>query len=189
METTKESKTFIQLKIIKNLFRRKLDSYILNKKERWVFFIFCLLVLFFRVYQTSGYFAILYILGFYYLNNVILFVTPSGLPTIQEEEENEELYDIPDTIVLDKNEDTSKPVIRKIGEFNLWKKMVFSTLISIFCTFFELFNFPVFWPILLIYFFVVMISVYLKQKKHMEKYGYSYSDFFKKNTEKEKISK
>lgn len=184
METPNNSKMKIQLKIIKNLFRRKLDQYILNKKERWAFFTFTLLLLFFRVYQTAGYYAILYILGFYYLNNIILFVTPSGLPTIQEEEENEDLYEIPDTIVLDKNEDTSKPVIRKIGEFNLWKKMVFSNVLAILCTFFELFNFPVFWPILLVYFFVVMVSVYLKQKKHMEKYGYTYSDFFKKNTEK-----
>ena len=181
-----ESKTFIQIKIFKNLFTRKLDKYILKKKERWAFFGFLIFLLFLRVFQTSGYYAILYILGFYYLNNVILFVTPSGLPTIQEEEENEDLYDIPDTIILDKNEDASKPVIRKIGEYNLWKKMVFSTLVAIFCTFFELFNFPVFWPILLVYFFVVIISVYLKQKKHMQKYGYSYSDFFKKQ---EKISK
>jgi hypothetical protein len=181
-----ESKKLIQLKIFLNLFTRKLDQFILKKKERWIFFGLLILILFIRVIQTNGYFAMLYILGFYYLNNVILFVTPSGLPTIQEEEENEDLYDIPDTIILDKNEDASKPVIRKMGEFHLWKKMIFSTIICIICTFFEFLDLPVFWPILLIYFFVVILSVYIKQRKHMEKYGYSYSDFFKK---REKISK
>ncbi len=177
----------IQLNIFRNLFRRKIDQYVLYKKKRWLFYVCLIIFFFFRMYWTSGYFAVAYILGFCLLQNAILFITPSGLPTIQEEEENEEeLFDIPDTITLEKNDDKSKPVIRKLGEFNLWKKVTFATSLAVLTTFFEIFDFPVFWPLLLVYFFFVVISVYVKQKKHMEKYGYTYSDFFKKQEKFEK---
>ena len=42
---------------------------------------------------------------------------------------------------------------------------------------------PVFWPVLLFYFIFVVFTIVIKQYRHMKKYGYSLSDFFKK-TEK-----
>ena len=47
-------------------------------------------------------------------------------------------------------------------------------------TFFDIFNIPVFWPVLLFYFVFVSITIALRQHRHMQKYGYSLQDFFKK---------
>ncbi len=111
----------INFRILRNYFRNRIDSYVIFKKERWAFYAGVLLFFIGRMLWTQGFFAICYLYGFYVLQNVILFITPSGLPSIQEEEENEDvIYDIPENATLEKNEDSSKPVIRKLGEFNLW---------------------------------------------------------------------
>jgi len=45
-------------------------------------------------------------------------------------------------------------------------------LLAFFCTFFSLFDVPVFWPILLIYFFILFFITMHKQIMHMIKYRY-----------------
>lgn len=47
-------------------------------------------------------------------------------------------------------------------------------------TYFPLFDMPVFWPLLLIYFVFAVVTVVLKQSRHMRKYNYGLADFFKK---------
>ena len=101
------------------------------------------------------------------------------------------MYEIPesqDNFSLDKPSE-SKPIVRKIGEFKLWKRLFLFSSISLFCSFFECFNLPVFWPILLFYFLLVMITISYKQYNHMKKYDYSFADFFKKKDEEHKVSK
>ena len=39
---------------------------------------------------------------------------------------------------------------------------------------------PVFWPILVLYFFYISFHMYRKQKEHMLRYGYTLSDFYKR---------
>lgn len=55
-------------------------------------------------------------------------------------------------------------------------------------TFFEVFDFPVYIPILIIYFCYMAWQVAKRQKEHMNKYGYGIKDFFVKKelTEEEK---
>jgi hypothetical protein len=43
-----------------------------------------------------------------------------GLPTIDEEDQNSEAYEIPETIDFSSNYEDSKPIIRKLNEFYLW---------------------------------------------------------------------
>jgi len=47
-----------------------------------------------------------------------------------------------------------------------------STIIAIFCTFFEVFDVPVFWPILLMYFILLFCLTMKRQIMHMIKYRY-----------------
>ena len=167
--------------IARNFVRRKIDRFVLYPLSRWAS-LFVLLFLFFtRVFLLQGFFAVAYLLGFYYLQNLILFMTPNTIPTIQEEENEGEIYDIPEGgPSVERSEDSSKPVIRKLGEFTLWKKLVLGTFVATLATFFETLDFPVFWPLLLGYFLFIVASVSLKQYHHMKKYGYSFGDFFKK---------
>ena len=174
----------IQMRIIRNFFEGRIDRLIIYKSQRWAFFFAFLLLFVFRMIYLQAYFAVGYVFGFYTIQKIILYFTPSTLPSITDEEENEEeVFDIPN-VVLDKNEDSSKPIVRKLGEFKLWKKIFLAASISLTMTFFSIFDLPVFWPILLLYFFLVAATIVLKQKLHMKKYGYSLSDFFKKREER-----
>ena len=48
----------------------------------------------------------------------------------------------------------------------------------------EVFDLPVYWPFLFAYFIFLVIVTIKKQKKHMEKYGYTLIDFGKNNKNK-----
>ena len=114
-------KTQIELRILTNRIRQSIDKLALHSTKRWAFFCVMLILLILRVVILDAYHAILYLYGFYLLQNLIKYVTPSQLPTIQEEEEMEEtVYDIPETTPVEKNDDESKPMIRRLSEFNLW---------------------------------------------------------------------
>uniref|UniRef100_A0A915K5T1 Protein RER1 n=1 Tax=Romanomermis culicivorax TaxID=13658 RepID=A0A915K5T1_ROMCU len=45
-------------------------------------------------------------------------------------------------------------------------------IVAFLCTFFEFFNIPVFWPILVMYFIVLFCLTMKRQIKHMIKYRY-----------------
>lgn len=68
-----------------------------------------------------------------------------GLPTRQDEE--------------------FRPFIRRLPEFKCWNAVVKSTLFAFFFTFFEVFDIPVFWPILLLYFVALFCLTMKKQIK------------------------
>ena len=53
-------------------------------------------------------------------------------------------------------------------------------LVSFVCTFFSVFDVPVFWPILVIYFFILFFIMMQKQIMHMIKYKYIPISFGKK---------
>jgi len=64
--------------------------------------------------------------------------------------------------------------------------------ISIFLSLFKIFDVPVFWPILLLYFFALFFLTMKRQINHMRKHGYKpWSSGKKKykNTGKEKLNK
>ena len=179
MEVGEQGK--IRFQIAKNFFRRRIDRLIIHPRARWgtacaLFAFFVLRVLFLR-----GFYAAAYIFGFYVMQNVIMFLTPSGIPTIQDEENAEVAYEIPEHCAP--GGDGSKPVVRKMGEFMLWKKLTLGLVAVVACTFFPMLDFPVFWPLLLVYFVFIVLSIGFKQYRHMKRYGYSFNDFFKKREE------
>lgn len=90
------------------------------------------------------------------------------------------MFDIPNTINLNHNNDNAKPVIRKLSEFHLWKKLTLFTTLAFLSTFIGALDLPVFWPLLLIYFVFASLNVGLRQYRHMKKYGYTLKDFIKK---------
>ena len=177
----------VQMRIITGFFQKKIDRLIVYKTQRWVMLLVVLLVFLMRMIILEAFFAVAYILGFYIMQNVILYFTPSSLPSIQDEEEaDEEIYEIPEKM-LEKSEDSSKPIIRKLGEFRLWKKLFLAISIALLCTFMKIFDFPVFWPILLIYFLFITLTIVIRQRQHMKKYGYTLSDFFKKQDKRKLV--
>lgn len=51
-----------------------------------------------------------------------------------------------------------RPFSRRLPEFQFWLSSQKGLLMAFGMTFFNLFDIPVFWPILLIYFIVLMVS-------------------------------
>lgn len=56
-----------------------------------------------------------------------------------------------------------RPFIRRLPEFKFWYSVTKSTLIGLVCTFFECFNIPVFWPILVMY-FITLFCITMKRQ-------------------------
>ena len=61
--------------------------------------------------------------------------------------------------------------VNKIFE-QFWWWATRATIVAFTCTFFELFNVPVFWPILVMYFIMLFIITMKRQLKHMIKHKY-----------------
>ena len=65
-----------------------------------------------------------------------------------------------------------RPFARRLPEFKFWYACTRSTVIAFFMTFFEVFDVPVFWPILLLYFIVLFFITMKRQIRHMIKHRY-----------------
>ena len=76
--------------------------------------------------------------------------------------------------------DEFKGFQRKILELELWKLLVRATLLCMFLTLFEYFNFPIFWPLLVFYFVFMTIFLCRYKIEHMIRYKYIPFDFGKK---------
>jgi hypothetical protein len=71
-----------------------------------------------------------------------------------------------------KETDEFRPFARRLPEFKFWYSSLRAIWISFAMTFFEVFDVPVFWPILLLYFIVLFVITMKRQIKHMIKYRY-----------------
>ncbi|KAH7648868.1 hypothetical protein FG379_002338 [Cryptosporidium bovis] len=125
-------------------------------KSRWLSFLGLLMIFALRVYYCQ----VTYGLSIYILNLFIGFLSPQ----IDPEEEGMVLP------VHDSQE--FRPFERRLPEFKFWLSATRATLISIFLTFFEIFDLPVFWPILLAYFIFLFVLTMRQQIQHMIKYRY-----------------
>ena len=116
------------------------------------------------MFWVKGYYALTYCIGIHFLNSFIAFISPLEDP---EDDLPEDISHLPQT-----NSEEFKPFQRKLREYNFWRVMFWTLLIAIPCTFFEAFNLPVFWPLLLVYFILIFFLVMKRQIKHMIKYKY-----------------
>jgi len=68
--------------------------------------------------------------------------------------------------------DDFKPFSRRVPEFKFWYSSTKGVLTAFAMTFFSIFDIPVFWPILLVYFFALFFLTMKRQIKHMIKHKY-----------------
>jgi uncharacterized membrane protein YgcG len=76
------------------------------------------------------------------------------------------------------NPEEYRPFERKLGEFPAWVSATRAVLIAFCMTFFSLFDVPVFWPILLVYFFALFGLTMRNQIAQMIKYRYNPFNFW-----------
>ncbi|KAK9730002.1 Rer1 family [Popillia japonica] len=119
-----------------------------------------------RVLYAQGWYIVTYALGIYHLNLFIAFLTPKIDPAM-DFDADENGPELPTRA----NEEF-RPFIRRLPEFKFWYSVTKSTVIALVCTFFDCFNIPVFWPILVLYFITLFCVTMKRQIKHMIKYRY-----------------
>eukprot|EP00244_Chara_vulgaris_P010027 TRINITY_DN4453_c0_g1_i2.p1 TRINITY_DN4453_c0_g1~~TRINITY_DN4453_c0_g1_i2.p1 ORF type:complete len:198 (-),score=19.96 TRINITY_DN4453_c0_g1_i2:490-1083(-) len=141
-------------------FQYYLDKSTPHPAGRWLGSLVVAIIYSTRVYYLKGFYIVTYALGIYILNLLIGFLSPKQEP------------DGEGPALPSKNSDEFKPFIRRLPEFKFWYQFTRAFIIAFFLTFFSLFDVPVFWPILLVYWLVLFISSMKRQLAHMIKHRY-----------------
>ncbi|XP_027055493.1 protein RER1-like isoform X1 [Pocillopora damicornis] len=147
-----------------------LDTTVPHLALRWISTLVMILLFLVRVLYLQGWYIVTYALGIYHLNLFIAFLTPKIDPALEELGEEDLDEDGPE--LPTKADQEFRPFIRRLPEFKFWYGATRAVVIAIACTFFEFFNIPVFWPILVMYFIVLFIITMKRQIKHMIRYRY-----------------
>lgn len=143
-----------------------LDKSVPHTPARWLFTLLLEICYLGRVFLLQGWYIVTYALGIYQLNLFIAFLTPKMEPVITEDSEDD------GPSLPTKANEEFRPFIRRLPEFKFWYSATRSILIATSCTFFDIFNVPVFWPILVMYFFILFFLTMRRQIEHMVKYRY-----------------
>lgn len=99
--------------------------------------------------------TVAYALGIYLLNLFLAFLQPKFDPSsdaLDSEMEDGSVGTLPT-----KQDEEFKPFIRRLPEFKFWYWATRAVVVSFFCTWFEIFNIPVFWPVLVMYWMILFV--------------------------------
>ncbi|XP_063710613.1 protein RER1-like [Symsagittifera roscoffensis] len=144
-----------------------LDKAVPYTTARWATFFVCFGLYVLRVYLVQGFHIISYGLAIYYLNLFLMFLTPKIDPAFAEMSEDDGM-----SLPTKSSNAEFRPFIRRLPEFKFWHLSTRAVIIATFITFFQVFNVPVFWPILVMYFIILFCLTMKRQIKHMIKYRY-----------------
>eukprot|EP00485_Elphidium_margaritaceum_P002045 CAMPEP_0202699650 /NCGR_PEP_ID=MMETSP1385-20130828/12866_1 /ASSEMBLY_ACC=CAM_ASM_000861 /TAXON_ID=933848 /ORGANISM="Elphidium margaritaceum" /LENGTH=221 /DNA_ID=CAMNT_0049356639 /DNA_START=46 /DNA_END=711 /DNA_ORIENTATION=+ len=165
---------FIQ-RLIYSLQRRSqllLDKSTPHTAFRWIGFTVLAFLYLLRVWFLQGFYIVTYGLGIYLLNLFIGFLQP---------QDDMDASDGPLLPSYSKDDDTEfRPFARRVPEFKFWWAATKAVMISMLMTLFSIFDIPVFWPILLLYFIVLFTITMKRQIEHMIKHSYIPCDCFRK---------
>ncbi|KAH6687332.1 retrieval of early ER protein Rer1 [Plectosphaerella plurivora] len=137
---------------------------------RWISTGVCLLLFFLRIVFAQGWYIVAYALGIYLLNLFLAFLQPKFDPSSDAADDEMEGGSV--GILPTKQDEEFKPFIRRLPEFKFWYWATRAVVISFFCSWFEIFNVPVFWPVLVMYWIMLFVLTMRKQIQHMIKYRY-----------------
>ncbi|EXJ53545.1 uncharacterized protein A1O5_13216 [Cladophialophora psammophila CBS 110553] len=136
---------------------------------RWSATVVILLLFFLRIVVAQGWYIVAYCLGIYLLNLFLAFLQPKFDPSLSQDEG---LEDGEGSSLPTKHDDEFRPFIRRLPEFKFWHSATRAITISFICSWFEIFNLPVFWPVLVMYWLILFSLTMRRQIQHMIKYRY-----------------
>eukprot|EP01088_Endostelium_zonatum_P004429 TRINITY_DN15675_c0_g1_i1.p1 TRINITY_DN15675_c0_g1~~TRINITY_DN15675_c0_g1_i1.p1 ORF type:complete len:198 (-),score=22.64 TRINITY_DN15675_c0_g1_i1:159-752(-) len=145
---------------VERRYQALLDSSTAYVLYRWIGTAILTIIYLYRVFTLNGWYVVSYALAIYVLNLLIGFLSPKVDPEVES------------NVLPTKANDEFRPFIRRLPEFKFWYATTRALIIGIFCTLFAVFNIPVFWPILLIYFIALFGFTMKKQIKHMITHKY-----------------
>lgn len=132
-----------------------------------------------------------YTLGIYLLNLFLAFLTPKFDPSLTQDEGLEDGDAGAPPSLPTKQDDEFRPFIRRLPEFKFWHAATRAIAIGFVCSWFSVFDIPVFWPVLVVYWIILFVltsewsyprynhekgltcsSTVRRQIQHMIKYRY-----------------
>ncbi|KAJ8475079.1 hypothetical protein ONZ51_g6782 [Trametes cubensis] len=128
-----------------------------------------------RIIFAQGWYIVAYAHAIYLLNLLLAFLQPKFDPSLQDDllaDDLEEGAEGTASPLPSQRDDEFRPFVRRLPEWQFWLSATRATLISIVCSFFEMFDVPVYWPILVVYWFVLFLLTMRRQIQHMVKYKY-----------------
>lgn len=137
-----------------------LDKAVPWVKARWGSLAGLLVLYLCRVWLVHGFYIVTYGLSIYLLNLLINFLSPAVDPEAE------------DGPALPLSGENSKPFVRKLPEFKFWLAAIKASVGAFMMTAFSVFDLPVFWPILLAYFVLLVVLTAKDRIKHMVKHNY-----------------
>ncbi|RJE23873.1 hypothetical protein PHISCL_03785 [Aspergillus sclerotialis] len=122
---------------------------------RWIGTVTLLIVFFLRIILAQGWYIVAYTLGIYLLNLFLLFLQPKWDPSLTQDEGLEDGDAAPS--LPTKQDDEFRPFIRRLPEFKFWHSATRAIAIGFACTWFSVFDIPVFWPVLVVYWVILFV--------------------------------
>ncbi|ANB14977.1 Rer1p [Sugiyamaella lignohabitans] len=163
----------LKLAKYKQLYQTYLDKSVPFTLQRWVGFGVLLVVFMLRIILSQGWYIVCYALGIYLLNLFLAFLQPKFDPSLEQDlrdQDMEEGEGLP--ISQGSKDDEFRPFIRRLPEFKFWHNATRATAIGFVCSWFSVFDVPVLWQILLLYFIILFSLTMRRQIQHMIKYRY-----------------
>ncbi|KAJ6624304.1 retrieval of early ER protein Rer1 [Mycena sp. CBHHK59/15] len=174
MEQTPVQSLQGQFTRVQRQYQQLLDRWTPHTLQRWLATAGLLFLFFLRIVLSQGWYIVCYAHAIYLLNLLLAFLQPKFDPSLQEDLLAEDAEGgAGDTSPLPSTRDDEfRPFVRRLPEWQFWLSATRATLIALFCTLSEVFDVPVYWPILVVYFFVLFALTMRRQIRHMIKYKY-----------------
>ncbi len=100
--------------------------------------------------------TVAYTVGIYLLNLFLLFLQPKFDPSLTQDEGLED-GDAGSPSLPTRQDDEFRPFIRRLPEFKFWHSATRALAIGFVCTWFSIFDIPVFWPVLVVYWILLFV--------------------------------
>lgn len=97
--------------------------------------------------------TVAYALGIYLLNLFLAFLSPKFDPV--DDAADQDMEDGSAGGLPVKNDDEFRPFIRRLPEFKFWYWATRAIAIAFVCSWLAVFDVPVFWPVLVMYWFIL----------------------------------
>ncbi|TYJ54129.1 hypothetical protein B9479_005227 [Cryptococcus floricola] len=187
-----------------NLFARRfqaaLDRSTPMVLERWLLTLGFFIIFLLNVIIRQGWYIVCYALAIYILNLFLAFLQPRFDPSLAEDLAADDVEEgapglpgggagakpaggikgLLNGFSTGEEDEEFRPFIRRLPEFKFWYSATKATSIALLCTITRATDVPVYWPILVIYFFTLFGLTMRRQIQHMIKYKYVPFDLGKK---------
>ena len=140
---------------LRQAYQRISDRIVPFRAIRWIVFTLFMILFYIRViYVLQGFFVVAYGVSIHMIYLLVLMITPLSDP-----EDHVDPGGLLPTAGSRRGTEDVKAWTPKGLEFKVWRSVLKVLLVGYGCTLFGVFDIPVFWPILVMYFLVLFVTL------------------------------